>query len=60
MLERPLSHYWTSPLSASKKYKKKEEKKDKWPDLAYSFVPIDCCVRIKGKPDGLISGDIQS
>ena len=25
-----------------------------------SFPPIDCCVRINGKPDGLFSGDIQS
>ena len=23
---------------------------DKWPDLSYSFLPIDCCVRINGKP----------
>ena len=26
----------------------------------YSFLPIDCCVRINGEPDGLFSGDIQS
>ena len=32
----------------------KEVKIDKWPDLSYPFSPIDCCVRINGKPDGLI------
>ena len=37
----------------------KEVKIDKWPDLSYSFIPIDCCVKINGKPDGF-SGDIQS
>ena len=38
----------------------KEVKIDKWPNLSYSFLPIDCCVRIYGKPDRLFSGDIQS
>ena len=38
----------------------KEVKIDKWPDLSYSFLPIDWCVRINGKPDHLFSGDIQS
>ena len=38
----------------------KEVKIDKWPNLAYSFLPIDCCVRIDGKPVRLFSGDIQS
>ena len=28
--------------------------------LSYSFLPIDCCVKINGKPDHLFSGDIQS
>ena len=37
----------------------KQVKIDKWPDLSYSFLPIDCCVRISGKPDHLFSGDIQ-
>ena len=36
----------------------KEVKIDKWPDLSYSFLPIDCCVRINGAPDRLFSGDI--
>ena len=38
----------------------KEVKIDKWPDLFYSFLLVDCCVRINGKPDRLFSGDIQS
>ena len=38
----------------------KKVKIDKWPDLSYSFSPIDCCVRINGKPGRLFSGDIQS
>ena len=40
----------------------KEVKIDKWPDISYSFLPIDCCVRINhGKPDYLFStGDTQS
>ena len=39
----------------------KEVKIDKWLDLSYSeFLPIDCCVRINGKPDRLFSGGIQS
>ena len=38
----------------------KKVKIDKWPDLSYSFLPIDCCVRINGEPDHLFSGDIQS
>ena len=38
----------------------KEVKIYKLPDLSYSFLPIDCCVRINGKPDGLFSGDMQS
>ena len=29
-------------------------------NLSYSFLPIDCCVRINGEPDRLFSGDIQS
>ena len=37
-----------------------EVKIDKWPDLSYPFLPIDCCVRINGEPDRLLSGDIQS
>ena len=37
-----------------------EWKIHKWPDLSYSFSPIDCCVRIKGKPDPLLNDDIQS
>ena len=37
----------------------REVKIDKWPDLSYSFLPIDCCVRINGKLDRLFSG-IQS
>ena len=27
-----------------------EVKIDKWPDLSYSFLPIECCVRINDKP----------
>ena len=38
----------------------KEVKIDKYPDSSYSFLPIDYCVRINGKPDRLFSGDIQS
>ena len=38
----------------------KEVKIDKLPDLSYSFLPIDCCVRINGEPDNLFTGDIQS
>ena len=40
----------------------KEVKVDKWPDLSYSFLPIDCCVRINSEPDRLFSasGDMQS
>ena len=38
----------------------KELEIDKWPDLSYSFLPIDWCVRINGEPDRLFSGDIQS
>ena len=38
----------------------KEVKIDKWPDLSYSFLPIDCCVRINGEPGRLFFGDIQS
>ena len=38
----------------------KEVKIDKWPDSSYSFLPIDCCVKMNGKPDRLFSGDIQS
>ena len=38
----------------------KEVKIDELPDLSYSFLPINCCVRINGKPYGLFSGDIQS
>ena len=38
----------------------KEVKIYKWPDLSYSFLSIDCCVSINGKPDHLFSGDIQS
>ena len=38
---------------------KKWDKK-KWPDLSYSFLPIEYCVRINSKPDYLFSGDIQS
>ena len=39
----------------------KEVKIDKWPDLiSYSFLPIDCFVRINSEPDRLFSGDIQS
>ena len=38
----------------------KEVNIDKWPDLSYSFLPIDYCVRINGKPNRLFSGDIQS
>ena len=30
-------------------------KLDKWLDLSYSFLPIDCCVRINGEPDHLFS-----
>ena len=33
----------------------KEVKIDKWPDLSYSFLPIDCCIRINAKPDRLFS-----
>ena len=34
---------------------------DKWTDISlYSFLPVDCCVRINGEPDRLFSGDIQS
>ena len=36
----------------------KEVKIDKL--YTYSFLPIDCCVRINGEPDRLFSGDIQS
>ena len=38
----------------------KEVKIDKWPDLSYSVLPIDCCVRINGEPDRLLIDDIQS
>ena len=38
----------------------KEVKIDKWPDFSYSFLPIDCCVRINGEPDRVFSGDVQS
>ena len=38
----------------------KDVKINKWPDLSYSFLPIDFCVLINGKPDRLFSGDIQS
>ena len=38
----------------------KEVKIDKLPDLSYSFLTIDCCVRINGEPDRSFSGDIQS
>ena len=38
----------------------KELKIDKWPDLSYSFLSIECCVRMNGEPDHLFSGDIQS
>ena len=38
----------------------KEEKIDKWPELPYSFPPIDCCGRINQNPGGLFDGDIQS
>ena len=38
----------------------KEVKIDKWLYLSYSFLTIDCCVRINGEPDRLFSGDIQS
>ena len=38
----------------------KEAKIYKWPDLSYSILPIDWCVRINGTPDNLFSGDIQS
>ena len=44
-----------APLSASKKVKI-----CKWPKIPYSFLPIDCCVRINGQPHRLFSGDIQS
>ena len=27
----------------------KEMEIDKWPDLSYSFLPMDCCVSINGK-----------
>ena len=38
----------------------REVKIDKGLDLSYSFLPIDCCVRINGESDHLFSGDIQS
>ena len=38
----------------------KRVKLDKWQDLPYSFSPIDCCVKIEGKPDRLLNDDIQS
>ena len=38
----------------------KRVKIDKWPDLPYSFPPIDCCVRINVKPDCFLNADIQS
>ena len=50
---------WKYDLKSTIKYFK-EVKIDKWPDLSYSFLPIDCCVRMNGKPDQLFSGDIQS
>ena len=51
-----------APQNTTKCYKevKIDKISDKWPDLSYSFLPIDCCVRINGKPDRLFSGDIQS
>ena len=38
----------------------KKAKICKWPEIPYSFLPIDCCVRINGLPVRLFSGDIQS
>ena len=32
----------------------KEETIVKWPNLYYSFLPMDCCVRINGRPDCFI------
>ena len=32
----------------------------KWPEIPYSFRPIDCCAGINGLPDRLFSGGIQS
>ena len=36
-----------APLSTSKK----KTKICKWPEIPYSFLPIDCYVRINGLPD---------
>ena len=33
---------------------------NKWPELHYSCLPVDCYVRINSKPNRLFSGDIQS
>ena len=38
----------------------KKAKIGKWPEIPYSFLRIDCCVRINGQPERLFSGDIQS
>ena len=38
----------------------KRVKIDEWPDLPYSFPPIDYCVTINGKPDCLLNDGIQS
>ena len=46
MLERPLSNYWTSPLSASKKW---DNYALKWPDLLFIF-PIACKVKRNHEP----------
>ena len=36
----------------------KEVKIEKWLHLPYSFSPMDCCIRINHKSEGLINGDI--
>ena len=38
----------------------KKVKMCKWPEIPYSYSPIDCSVRINHEPDGLLNGDIQS
>ena len=50
---------WSPEKIAPQKHLK-EAKICKWPEIPYSFFPIDCCIKINGQPDRLFSGDIQS
>ena len=51
---------WSPEKIALQKHHQRSENRQITIDLSYSFLPIDCCVRINGKPDRLFSGDIQS